>query len=89
MSENNYFRFLPEFDYITRGRENLSADDYTRVKNLFVRGYINDEIYGQITIFDRYIIESDDRPDTAAYKLYNAPNLDWTILLSNPSLIRI
>lgn len=83
MSENNYFRFLPEFDYITRGRENLSADDYTRVKNLFVRGYINDEIYGQITIFDRYIIEGDDRPDTVAYKLYNDPNLDWTILLSN------
>lgn len=83
MSDLSYFRFIPDFEYITRGPNKENSFDFTKVKNLFVRGTIRDDIYKEITVFDRYIIEGNDRPDTVAYKLYDDPNLDWVVLLVN------
>ena len=83
MPENNYFRQLPNFEYVTRGPSKSSSSDFTQVKNLFVRPVIVSDSYDQITIFDKYIIEGDDRPDTVAYKLYEDSNLDWIILVVN------
>jgi len=83
MSDLNYFRFIPDFEYITRGPDKGDSFDYTKVKNFFVRGIIRNDLYNEITLFDRYIIEGDDRPDTVANKLYEDPNLDWVILLTN------
>lgn len=83
MPENNYFRQLPNFEYVTRGPNKSTSSDFTQVKNLFLRPVIVSDSYNQITIFDKYIIEGDDRPDTVAYKLYEDSNLDWIILIVN------
>lgn len=83
MSDLSYFRFIPDFEYVTRGTSKENSFDFTKVKNFFVRGKIRDDIYKQITVFDRYIIDGNDRPDTVAYKLYEDPNLDWIVLLVN------
>ena len=83
MAENNYFRYIPNFEYVSRGPDKIGTSDFTTVKNFFVRGLIREDVYNNVTIFDRYIIEGDERPDNVAFKLYNDSNLDWVVLLSN------
>lgn len=83
MSDINYFRFIPDFEYISRGPDKIGSSDFTKVKNFFVRGSIREDLFNNITVFDRYIVEGDDRPDNVAYKVYGDQNLDWIVLLSN------
>ena len=83
MADNNYFRFIPDFQYITRGKDKNGSSDLKTVKNFFVRPILTEKLYGNITVFDRYIVEDDERPDTVAFKLYGDSNFDWVILLSN------
>ena len=78
-----YFRYLPEFEYINRTKEGRNEGDYSVVKNLFKRAKLREDIYQEITFFTKYIVEGDDRPDNVASKVYNDPNLDWVVLLSN------
>ena len=60
-----------------------SSYDYVRVKNLFKRGKIRDDFFQNATVFDKYAIVGDDRPDNVAQALYNSPYLDWVVLISN------
>lgn len=83
MASTNYFRYIPDFEYISRGPDQIGSSDFTKVKNFFIRGKIREDIYQNITAFDRYIIEGDDRPDNVAYKIYGDTSLDWVILLAN------
>ena len=78
-----YFRYLPEFEYINRTKKGRNEGDYSVVKNLFKRAKLREDIYQEITFFTKYIVEGDDRPDNVASKVYNDPNLDWVVLLSN------
>ena len=48
---NPYFRNLPEFDYVNRTRDNKNLDDYTRVKNLFKKGNLREDIFQNLTFF--------------------------------------
>ena len=79
---SNYFNQVPDFEYVSR-LPNAKIGDYIAVKNLFKRGKLADDIFQDLTIFTKYEIDGDDRPDNVANKLYNNPDLDWIILLSN------
>jgi hypothetical protein len=78
-----YFRQVPNFDYVSRvpGEQNIS--DYITVKNLFKRGKLRSDIFGNLNFFTKYKIIGDERPDNVAFKLYGDSTLDWIILLSN------
>jgi hypothetical protein len=78
----NYFSYLPEFDYVSR-LPNAKIGDYARVKNLFKKGKIRDDIFKNLAFFERYKIKGDDRPDNVAHEIYADASLDWVILLSN------
>jgi hypothetical protein len=78
----NYFSYLPEFDYVSR-LPNAKIGDYARVKNLFKKGKIRDDIFKNLSFFEKYKIKGDDRPDNVAYEIYANASLDWVILLSN------
>lgn len=78
-----YFRQVPNFEYVSRVAGEQSISNYTNVKNLFKRGKIRDDIFGDLSFFTKYNIIGDERPDNVAYKLYNDSSLDWVILLSN------
>ena len=80
---NPYFRNLPEFDYVNRTRDNKNLDDYTRVKNLFKKGNLREDIFQNLTFFTKYIINGDDRPDNVANNVYDDPTLDWVVLMAN------
>ena len=79
----SYFRQVPDFEYVNRTKGNKDISNYTTVKNLFKRGRIRPDIFGNLNFFTKYKIIGDDRPDNVAYKQYNNSSLDWIILLSN------
>ena len=78
-----YFRELPEFNYVSRLSNPVSSSDYIEVKNLFRRGKVRKDFYQNFTIFTRYTIIGDERPDNVAEKIYEDSELDWVILHVN------
>ena len=80
-----YFRNLSDFEYVNRtsSKEGRSFGDYTKVKHLFKKGKLREDIFQDTTFFTKYTIYGDDRPDTVADEIYGDSNLDWIVLLSN------
>ena len=78
----SYFRQVPDFEYVNR-IPNSNIGDYSKVKNLFKRGKLREDIFQNLAFFTKYQIKGDDRPDNVAYEVYGDPTLDWVILLSN------
>ena len=78
-----YFRNVPDFNYVSRleGEKNIS--EYLRVKNLFKRVKISEDLFNDLTYFTQYKIIGDERPDQVAYKIYGTQDYDWIVLLSN------
>jgi len=79
----NYFDLFPDVELPSFSDKRTSSLDFIRLKNLFKRGKVRDDIYGNVTAFSKYLVLDGERPDTVARKLYEDENLDWVILLSN------
>ena len=79
---SNYFKQLPDFDYVSR-LPDAKISDYITVKNLFKRGELATDIFQNLAFFTKYEIVGNDRPDNVAYDTYGDPSLDWVVLLSN------
>ena len=77
-----YFRTIPNLDYINP-EKTASISDYIQIKNLFRRGRLRGDIFGDLVYFTKYNIVGNERPDQVAEKYYSDPSLDWVILLSN------
>ena len=65
------------------GLPDAKISDYARVKNLFKRVTLREDIYSNLMYFTKYNIQGDDRPDNVAHRIYSDSTLDWLILLSN------
>ncbi len=79
----SYFKQVPNFEYVNRTRGSKDISNYITVKNLFKRGKIRPDIFGNLNYFTKYKIIGDERPDNVAFKEYNDSSLDWVVLLSN------
>jgi hypothetical protein len=79
---SNYFRQVPNFEYVSRN-SNSKIGDYTRVKNLFKRGKLREDIIQNLAFFTKYQIKGNDRPDNVAFEVYGDSNLDWVVLVCN------
>ena len=79
----NYFKYIPDFDYVSRLPKAQSISDYLRVKNLFKRTKISQTVFDDLTYFTKYQIIADERPDNIAYKIYGDSNLDWMVMIAN------
>jgi hypothetical protein len=53
------------------------------VKNFWRRAQILDEYKGQIALFDEYIVNNGESPETIAQQIYSNPFYNWTILVAN------
>ncbi len=60
-----------------------SNDEYIRVKNIFRRPKIRDDMMSIVTAFNDYMILGNKRPEEVAMDVYGDPRLDWVILISN------
>ena len=78
-----YFDLFPDLLLPSFTDNRNSSFDYTKTKNLFKRAKIRDDFFENATVFKKYTIDGEDRPDNIASKLYDDPNLDWVVLLSN------
>ena len=83
---NSYFKQVPDLEYINRTKGNTDISNFINVKNLFKRGKIRPDIFGNLNFFTKYKIIGDERPDNIAFKEYNDSSLDWVDLLSNNML---
>ena len=79
----NYFRNIPDFEYVNRTKDGQFISNYTQVKNFFKRGKLREDIFQDLTVFEKYSVKGDDRPDNVAAEIYGDANLDWVVLLSN------
>lgn len=77
----HYFSHLPNTRYKINGiyccRRQETVTDITK------RFKINQLLNGVEAYYYDYEIQSGDRPDTVAYKLYGSSKLDWIVLLVN------
>ena len=80
---SSYFRNIPDFEYVSRESNSKKISDYRKVKNLFRRGKLKNDIFKDLTKFTKYKIVGDDRPDNVAFEMYGEETLDWIVLLSN------
>lgn len=78
----NYFKRLPNIKYQDLNDLN-SPETKFDAKNIFRRGKLREDILNQTTFFENYFILSDERPDQVADKIYDDPDLDWVILITN------
>ena len=76
-----YFRDLPNIMYQSPLPEKVSTRDYIGVKNLFRRVKLNSNISDVTAVFNKYVIEDGERPDTIAEDLYGSSTLDYIVIL--------
>ena len=79
---SNYFSKIPDFEYVSR-LPDAKIGDYIVVKNLFKRGFLREDIFQNLSVFEKYQINGNDRPDNVAFDFYNNSNLDWLVLTCN------
>jgi len=78
-----YFRQVPDFEYVSRTTDSQNISEYKTVKNLFKKGKLREDIFGDLSFFTKYKIVGDDRPDNVAFEIYGDETLDWLVLLCN------
>lgn len=78
----SYFRELPDIEYQSPLSDRNSSLDYVRVKNLFRRIKLRDDLKNNFTIFNKYEIKEGARPDTVAQEIYGKSDYDWIVLIS-------
>ena len=77
-----FFRELPNIEYLSPLADRDSSLDYIKVKNLFRRVKVRDDLKKYFTVFDRITIKDGARPDQVAEKVYGNAELDWVVLIT-------
>ena len=77
-----YFRELPDVEYQSFLSDAISSQDYLKVKNLFRRNKLRDDLQNVFTLFNKYEIVEGARPDTVAEEFYGSAQLDWVVLMT-------
>ena len=77
-----YFRELPNVEYQSFLSDAISSQDYLKVKNLFRRNKLRDDLQNVFTLFNKYEIVEGARPDTVAEEFYGKADLDWVVLMT-------
>ena len=75
-----YFRELPNLLYPSFLPEKTSSLDFIEVKNIFRKVKLRDDLQTNFTLFNKYQIPMNARPDTVAEELYGSDQLDWVVL---------
>lgn len=77
----SYFREFPDLEYQSFLLDKKSSSDYVRVKNIFRRVKLREDLQSIITLFNKYVIPDGVRPDNIAESLYGKADYDWVVLI--------
>ena len=80
---SGYFSYFPDLYTPSRMSDRSSNDEFIRVKNIFRRPKLREDILSVTTAFEDYVVLGNDRPEQVAYRLYGDPRLDWIVLTAN------
>lgn len=78
-----YFNELPDLEVISRFLNVETNEDFIKIKNLWRRAKLREDIANAATAFNYYQIKDNERPDQVAEKFYGDPELDWVVLITN------
>lgn len=78
-----YFSEVSDILYQSQHPNRNSSDDYVRVKNLFRRAKLREDLFNSTTAFTKYKIIGNERPEQVSQKFYNSPEYDWVVLVTN------
>lgn len=79
-----YFSLVPNIQYDEKPIEYpFSESDFVTAKNFFRRYKVNDDVFSNVVIFQKYAINDGIRPDQLAKSVYGDQFYDWIILLVN------
>jgi len=79
-----YFQYLPNIKYDTKPISYpFSEPDYVVAKNFFRRFKLSDEFQQYAVFFKQYQLGDFEKPWQVANLMYDNPNYDWIILLTN------
>lgn len=78
----SYFRQLPNIEYQNFLTSSTGSQDYLLLKNIFLRGKLRDDLQSNVTVFQKYNIRGDERPDQIAYNVYGSSDYDWVVLVT-------
>ena len=79
----SYFRELPNISAVSQLPGRARNDERVLIKNIFKRVKLRTDIDKAITAYDFRVIKEGERPDIIANKVYDDPELDWVILVTN------
>ena len=77
-----YFNQLPNIVYQSPLSHKDSSGDLIAIKNIFRRTKLKDYLQGSVSVFNKYIIEDGERPDTISELLYGSPQYDFVVVLT-------
>ena len=83
-----YFRELPNLLYQSFLPSKNSSLDYVEAKNLFRRTKLRDDLQNVFTLFDKYEIPDEYRPENVAEDFYGSDELDWVVLM-NANIVNV
>ena len=83
-----YFRELPNLLYQSFLPSKNSSLDYVEAKNLFRRTKLRDDLQNIFTLFDKYEIPDEYRPENVAEDYYGSDELDWVVLM-NANIVNV
>tara|TARA_Y100001973_G_C5149698_1_gene307405 strand:+ start:580 stop:1236 length:657 start_codon:yes stop_codon:yes gene_type:complete len=83
-----YFRELPNLLYQSFLPSKNSSLDYVETKNLFRRTKLRDDLQNIFTLFDKYEIPDEYRPENVAEDYYGSDELDWVVLM-NANIVNV
>lgn len=78
-----YFNELPNLEVISRFVNTETNEDFIKIKNLWRRAKLREDIANAATAFNYYQIKDNERPDQIAKNYYGDPELDWVVLITN------
>lgn len=78
-----YFNELPNLEVISRFTNTETNEDFIKIKNLWRRAKLREDIANAATAFNYYQIKDNERPDEIAKNYYGDPELDWVVLITN------
>ena len=77
----SYFKHFPDIFYPSPLSHKNSSGDYINIKNIFRRTKLKDYLAGNVSLFNKYVIEDGERPDTIAENLYGSSQYDFVVIL--------
>jgi len=78
----SYFNRIPDILYLKYDK-NPYDGTYIRIKNIFGRIKVVDDVLAGSTVFNDYFVSDEERPDTISFDYYGDPGYDWVIMLIN------